>query len=66
MILSVKGIDTKEQAEKLIGKQVTWSSPAKTQILGKVAAAHGCNGAFRVIFERGMPGQAIGTKVKLD
>jgi large subunit ribosomal protein L35Ae len=66
MIVAVKGVDSKAEAEKLIGKSVVWESSAKTQIGGKVAAAHGGNGALRVIFERGMPGQSIGSKVLIN
>jgi ribosomal protein L35AE/L33A len=33
---------------------------------GKVAASHGNSGAVRVIFETGMPGQALGQKVKIQ
>ncbi|MDP4012069.1 MAG: 50S ribosomal protein L35ae [Candidatus Nanoarchaeia archaeon] len=63
MIVIVKGVESKKKASDLIGKKVTWKSPAGKEILGKVAAAHGNSGALRVIFEKGMPGQAIGTKV---
>jgi len=31
-----------------------------------VRSPHGNKGALRVLFERGMPGQAIGTKVELQ
>lgn len=63
MVLEVPGHDTKEKAALLIGKRVVWTSPAKTEIHGKITAPHGCKGAVRVRFNRGMPGQAIGTKV---
>ena len=65
MLVQVGGVDSKEKAEKLVGKQVSWSSPAKKVISGKVAAAHGSKGAVRVIFEKGMPGQAIGSSVSI-
>jgi large subunit ribosomal protein L35Ae len=64
MIVLVSGVDTKEKAAKLVGKKVTWTSPKGKEISGNVASAHGAKGALRVIFERGMPGQSIGTKVK--
>ena len=66
MIILVDEIDSKEKANALIGKKVTWSSPAKKEIKGIVKAAHGCKGALRVLFERGMPGQSIGQKVKIE
>ena len=58
----------KSELAKYIGKQVIWTSPGKNkkQIKGKVAAAHGNSGALRVIFEKGMPGQAICDEVKIE
>ncbi|MBW3013925.1 50S ribosomal protein L35ae [Candidatus Woesearchaeota archaeon] len=68
MIVLVEGTDSKAKAEKLVGKKVifTTEGKAKKQIVGKVASAHGNKGAVRVIFERGMPGQAIGKEVKIE
>lgn len=57
--------DSRENAAKMVGKEVVWKSPAGKEIKGKVAAAHGNKGAVRVIFETGMPGQSIGTKVEI-
>ncbi len=66
MIMLVDGVDSKEKANALIGKKVIWSSPAKKEIKGIVKAAHGSKGAIRVLFEKGMPGQSIGQKVKIE
>lgn len=65
MIIKIDGINTREEASKLVGKEVIWKTPSKKQreIKGKIASAHGNKGALRVIFEKGMPGQSIGTKV---
>ncbi|MFH0798273.1 MAG: 50S ribosomal protein L35ae [Candidatus Woesearchaeota archaeon] len=65
ILISVKGVESKEKAAKMIGKEVVWKSPAGKEIKGKVAAAHGNSGVIRVIFERSLPGQSIGTKVSL-
>jgi len=65
MIIIAKDI-SKEKAKELIGKTVTWTSPAGKEIKGKISALHGRNGAVRVIFEKGMPGQAVGSKVKIE
>lgn len=65
MIVEIKGVDSKAKAEKLVGRSVIWESPAKKNIKGKIVAPHGTKGAVRVIFERGMPGQSIGQKVKI-
>ncbi|MDP2749923.1 MAG: 50S ribosomal protein L35ae [Nanoarchaeota archaeon] len=68
IIIKVASINDKEQAMKLIGKTVSWKNPigkAGMEIKGKVAKEHGNSGAVRAIFERGLPGQAIGTKVNI-
>ena len=66
MILKVSGLDSKEKAIAIIGKATSWKSPAGKEIKGKVSAAHGNNGSVRVIFETGMPGQALGMKVSIS
>ncbi len=65
MIVVVDGVETREKAEKFIGKKVIWKSPAESEIKGEVTNTHGRNGALRVHFEKGMPGQAIGSSVTI-
>lgn len=67
MILLIENVDSKDKAKDLIGKGVTWTSPGKNkkEIKGKITAAHGNKGCVRVYFEKGMPGQSIGEKVKI-
>jgi len=65
MIVIFKGIDKKDKAAEMIGKAAVWASPAKKEIKGVVTAVHGNSGAVRVKFERGMPGQSVGQKVKV-
>ena len=66
-LIEVADVDSREKAEKFKGKDVFWKSPGKVSqvIAGKVASAHGNNGVIRVIFEKGLPGQAIGTDVEV-
>jgi ribosomal protein L35AE/L33A len=65
MILKVA--DSAEEAEKSVGKTVTWTSTSGTEIKGKISALHGRNGNVRAIFsEKGLPGQALGTKIKVQ
>ncbi len=66
MIVKVDGITSKEEAEKLVGKKVIWSSPAGRDIIGQISAPHGSKGTVRAIFEKGMPGQSIGAKAKVE
>ncbi|MBW2975747.1 50S ribosomal protein L35ae [Candidatus Woesearchaeota archaeon] len=65
MVVVVKGVEKKEKAAELVGKTAVWKSPAGKEIKGEVRSAHGNNGALRILFEKGMPGQAIGDKVEI-
>ena len=64
-ILVPQGTKTKKEAEALKGKSVSFITESKKVIKGKIAASHGNKGAVRAIFERGLPGQALGTKVDI-
>ncbi|MEM4266657.1 MAG: 50S ribosomal protein L35ae [Candidatus Nanoarchaeia archaeon] len=66
MIVKVDSVKSKSDAEKLMGKKVVWVSPAGKEIAGKVVKPHGNKGALRVIFDKGMPGQAVGKEVKVE
>ena len=65
MIIYLDESDNREKASELVGKGVVWKSPKGKEINGKVASAHGNKGAIRVIFEKGLPGQSLGTKVEV-
>ncbi|MCW1292394.1 MAG: 50S ribosomal protein L35ae [Candidatus Rehaiarchaeum fermentans] len=64
-IVKIEGIKNREEAKKLIGKEVEISF-SKASIKGKITRAHGNNGKVVVLFERGMPGQAIGKEIKIN
>lgn len=66
-LIEVDGINNKEKATELVGKEVEWHSPGKTPkiIKGKISSAHGGKGLVRAIFEKGLPGQAITTEVEI-
>ena len=64
-LIEIEGVKDKEQAKKFVGKEVVWTSPAGKKINGKVSGAHGNNGVIRAIFEIGLPGQAVTTKVEI-
>ena len=68
MIVQIEGVNSKEDAEKLLGKKVVWMTPGSKgkKIEGAIKAAHGSNGAVRVVFDQGMPGQAIGSEVSIE
>jgi len=61
--VSAKG---REDASKLVGKEVVWTSSAGKKIKGKISSAHGNKGMVRAIFEKGLPGQAKNTEVEIQ
>jgi ribosomal protein L35AE/L33A len=63
----IKIADTSDKAKEVIGKTVTWTSPAGKELKGKISALHGRKGNVRAIFsEAGLPGQALGSKVRVE
>ena len=62
----LKVADSVEEAKKAIGKTVIWTSPAGKEIKVKITQLHGRKGSVRAHFsEKGLPGQALGQKVKV-
>jgi large subunit ribosomal protein L35Ae len=51
-------------AGKLIGQKVVWKGENKKHN-GRIVGFHGKNGVLRVRFNKGVPGQALGTTVEL-
>ena len=64
-LLEVDGSKNRKEAEKFVGKEVDWKSPAGKIIKGKITGPHGNKGLVRAIFGRGLPGQALTTKVEV-
>ena len=67
-LIEIPETKTREDASKFVGKTAIWKSTGKepTTIKGKISSAHGGNGVVRAIFEKGLPGQAIGTDVEIN
>ena len=65
-ILIFPNIKTRKEANKLIGRIVIWTSPTGKDLRGLITRAHGNSGAVRAHFKKaGVPGQALGTKVRI-
>ena len=64
VIVHADGVSTREDAAKLAGKKVSWNT-GKRALTGVVASAHGKQGALRVRFETGMPGQCLGQEITI-
>lgn len=67
-LIEIPEVGDRAAAGEFVGKTVTWKSPAKEPkvIQGKISSAHGNKGVVRAIFEKGLPGQAIGTEVEIS
>jgi ribosomal protein L35AE/L33A len=63
-LVELETVDSASLAGKLVGQKVTWTN-GSTKFVGKIMGAHGRNGTVRVRFAHGVPGQAIGARVKL-
>ena len=59
------GLQNRDEAKKMAGKEVSWKSPAGKEIKGKISDAHGNKGLVRAIFEKGLPGQAITAEIEM-
>ena len=66
MIIIADGVESRDKAAALVGKKVAWKNAQGRAINGEVRAAHGAKGAVRAIFEKGMPGQSVGTPVEIQ
>ncbi len=65
MIVLPENSSNKDDAIKLVGRKVEWNTPAGNKIVGKITKPHGRKGAVIVRFNKGLPGQAIGTEVEI-
>jgi ribosomal protein L35AE/L33A len=66
MVIQVEGIITKEKAKNLVNKKVAWKSQTGKEITGVVTRVMGGNGAIVATFERGLPGQSLNNKIKIE
>ena len=62
-LIKVMGVEPSD-ARRMIGSKVGWpvNDP---KIYGKIVGVHGRIGTLRVRFNRGVPGQALGSRVRI-
>jgi len=63
-IIRFAHVTLSSEAGRLIGRKVAWNV-GKKKIVGKIVALHGGKGLVRARFRKGVPGQALGTRVEL-
>jgi len=64
-ILQFPNVRSRSEAGQLIGRKVAWTDGKKNTIVGVIVAPHGNKGLVRARFRRGLPGQALGTRVRI-
>ena len=57
-------VKSSSEAARLVGRKVAWPV-GERKIRGKIVALHGEKGLVRVRFRKGVPGQALGTRVEI-
>jgi len=65
-VVEIDGVADRASANGVIGKRVVWKSITGKEIVGKISKAHGNSGAVLCRFDKGLPGQAIGTEVDIS
>lgn len=65
MVITLSECKTKEEACKLIGSKVEWKTASDKKIIGKISRAHGSNGCVLARFNKGLPGQSLGTEIEI-
>ena len=63
-ILRFPGIEPVGEVARLIGRKVACPI-GKHKAIGKIMGLHGKNGLVRARFRKGVPGQALGSSVKI-
>ena len=57
-------VNSASLAGQLINRKVVWKQ-GNIKLMGKIAGSHGKKGVVKVKFQKGVPGQALGTTVEL-
>lgn len=65
-VVSVDGVSDRQSAQGIIGKRAVFKTSGGKEIVGKVSKAHGNSGAVLVRFDKGLPGQAVGTELEIN
>jgi len=64
-LIQFPNVKSRSEAGQLIGRKVAWSDGKNNTIVGVIIAPHGKKGVVRARFRRGLPGQALGTEVRI-
>jgi large subunit ribosomal protein L35Ae len=64
-VVAPEGSSSKADASKFLGSAVEWTTISGKKIAGKITKVHGKKGAVLARFNKGLPGQALGTDVEI-
>lgn len=64
-LIKFPSIGSRSETSKIIGRKIAWTDGKKNTIVGVILSPHGNNGLVRARFRRGLPGQALGTIVRI-
>jgi ribosomal protein L35AE/L33A len=65
-ILVFPNVKDRQEANKLVGRTVVWTTSSGKDLKGIITRAHGNSGAVRAHFKKaGVPGQALGKKIRI-
>ncbi len=64
-LIRVEGVDSRNKAAQLIGKDVVWRSKKGKLFKGRIIKTHGCKGVLVARFNKPLPGEALSTTVEL-
>lgn len=65
ILIEVEGSVSKEDSIKLVGKKAVWTSSAGKKLVGTITSLHGRKGIVKARFSKGLPGQALGKKIRV-
>jgi len=63
-LIQFANVNSTSLAGQLFNRKVVWKQ-GDTKLIGKIRGSHGKKGVVKVKFQKGVPGQALGTKVEL-
>ncbi len=64
LIIEIEGVKGRAEASKLIGRKVEIKGKNKV-FRGVIVAPHGNKGCVRARFDKGIPGEFLGSEVKI-
>jgi large subunit ribosomal protein L35Ae len=64
-LIKFPNVKSRFEASKLIGRKIVWSDGKSSTIAGVILSPHGKKGIVRARFRKGLPGQALGSLVRI-